>query len=223
MVHPPLAFHIVLGLVQQLPRNRRIAPRQHRKPLLVVAVFLQRDGRCFGVELERILALLPQRRVVPHQRPVSRKHRVLLLLHAVRQIEPMGDAMAIRNDQCRTVVSLCLLERLDCLRIIAAHRDACHIHRPIADSLHRKILLAIGLPSRSELRDSATRCRLGHLTAGVGVRLGIEHQHLHVLARAKHMVQSAKANVIRPAIATHQPDALAHQRVRHQQQRASLW
>src|SRR5690606_11076841 len=49
--------------------------------------------------------------------------------------------------------------------------------------------------------------------AGVGVDLGDEHQDVDVAAGGEHMIQAAVADVVGPAVAADDPDALAHQRI----------
>ena len=67
------------------------------------------------------------------------------------------------------------------------------------------------LPAGGELRHRAERGRLRHLPAGVGVDLGVEHQHVHVSSRCKHVIQSAGADIVRPAVAADDPDAAPQQ------------
>ena len=49
---------------------------------------------------------------------------------------------------------------------------------------------------------------LGRLAAGVGVDLGVEHQHVDVASAGQHVVQAAEADVVGPAVAADDPDAL---------------
>ena len=69
-------------------------------------------------------------------------------------------------------------------------------------------LLAAG----GELRDRAARRRLRRLAAGVRVDLGVEHEDVDVAARREHVVEAAEADVVGPAVAADDPDALADER-----------
>ena len=64
-----------------------------------------------------------------------------------------------------------------------------------------------------EFRDRAARSRFRRLAAGVGINLGVEHQHVHVAAARQHVVEAAVADVVSPAVAADDPDALFHQHV----------
>ena len=67
------------------------------------------------------------------------------------------------------------------------------------------------LPSacrRRELRHRAARRRLRRLAAGVRVDLGVEHQDVDVAAGGEHVVEAAEADVVGPAVAADDPDAL---------------
>ena len=102
--------------------------------------------------------------------------------------------------------------------VVAAHRHPRDVHRAVADSLHREVLLAGLFAAAGELRDRATRSGLRHLPAGVRIDFGVEHQHVHIHAGAEHVIEAAEADVICPSVAADQPHALTHQRIgeRHQ-------
>ena len=129
------------------------------------------------------------------------------------QVVAVRDAMAVGDDQRWTVVGFRFLEGLDRVHVLRADGDTRHVHRSVAYGFHRKVLLAGGLAASGKLRYCATRRGLRHLAAGVGVGLGIEHQDLDVLARSKHLVYTAEADVVRPSIAANDPHALAHERI----------
>ena len=73
--------------------------------------------------------------------------------------------------------------------------------------------LPLGLARRRELGDGAARRRLGRLPAGVRVDLGVEDQDVHVAPGREHVVEPAEADVVGPAVATHDPHALGDERV----------
>ena len=73
--------------------------------------------------------------------------------------------------------------------------------------------LATRLAAGGELGDRAARRGFGHLAAGVGIDLGVEHQDVDVAAGGQHVIQAAVADVVGPAVAADDPDALFDQRV----------
>ena len=122
------------------------------------------------------------------------------------------DAVAVGDHQRRPVVGLGLAERR---AASAAGR------RPSRPARRRRCRSAIACSARSfvrrrlagggELRDRAERRRLGHLPAGVGVDLGVEHQHVDVAPAGEHVVQPAGADVVGPAVAADDPHAAPDQ------------
>ena len=81
--------------------------------------------------------------------------------------------------------------------------------------------LARRLAAGGELGHRAERRGLGHLAAGVRVHLGVEHQHVDVAAGGQDVVQAAVADVVGPAVAADDPDALLHQGVGQAEQVAA--
>ena len=78
--------------------------------------------------------------------------------------------------------------------------------------------MAIGLPPAANLATAPRGRRLRHLAAGVGIDLGVEHQDVDVAARCEHVIEPAVADVVGPAVAADDPDALLDQVVGHAQQ-----
>src|SRR5262245_48332135 len=89
--------------LEQTGRRPWIAMREDRIPRLVEAVARERQPRLRTVELERVLAGRGPARIVAEQRPVAALRRGLLLIHPVTQVEAVGDARAVRDDQRRPV------------------------------------------------------------------------------------------------------------------------
>jgi hypothetical protein len=56
------------------------------------------------------------------------------------------------------------------------------------------------------------------LDAGVGIDFGVQHQQIYFFPGAQDVVEAAEADVVGPAVAAHDPYALAHQRVGDGQQ-----
>ena len=73
--------------------------------------------------------------------------------------------------------------------------------------------MRVSLPADGELGDRADRGRLGLLATGVGVDLGVEHQHVDVATRREDVVEAAVADVVGPAVAADDPHRTRRQRV----------
>ena len=83
-------------------------------------------------------------------------------------------------------------------------------------------LLLLVLPAAANLATAPRGVAFDDLAAGVGVDLGVEHEHVDVLARAEHVVESAEADVEGPSVAAQDPHALANERVSDGQQVARI-
>ena len=158
------------------------------------------------------------RRIVPEQRPIAAGDGSVLLLHAVAQIEAVGDAVAVGEDEGRSVIGLGVAQRLDRLLRAAAQRDLRHVDVAIGDGLKRQILARRALAGGGELGRGAERRRLRGLAAGVGIDLGIEHQDVDVAILGEDVVEPAGADVVGPAVAADDPQAAAHQILGHRQE-----
>ena len=84
---------------------------------------------------------------------------------------------------------------------------------PVAHGEQPEVLLAGLLAGRRELGHRADRGGLGLLAAGVGVHLGVEHQHVDVAVRGEDVVEAAVADVVGPAVAADRPHRPRGQRV----------
>src|SRR3990172_940892 len=175
-----------------------------------------------GVELEGALAEGRTPRVVAIERPVSRLDGELLLLDTVRHVIAVRDALAVRDDQGRSRVCLRLLERLHRLDILGAEGDARHVDVAVAHRQEAQVLLRARLAGDGELRRGADGRRLRRLAARVRVHLGVEHQDVHLSPHREHVVEATVADVVGPAVAADDPDALLHQVVGQGQEALGL-
>ena len=96
---------------------------------------------------------------------------------------------------------------------LRAHGDARHVHAAVAHGHQARSFLPAGLPRGGEFGHRAARRGFGRLPAGVGVDFGIEHQHVDVPAGGQHVIEAAVADVVGPAVAAQDPDALLDQRI----------
>ena len=101
-----------------------------------------------------------------------------------------------------------LLDRLDELVGVGTHGALRHVHVVVGHHQHTKVFLLGLFAAGLELRHRADGRGLGGLSAGVGVHLGIHQQHVHILAHGEHVIQTAVADVIRPAVAAVHPHGL---------------
>ncbi len=97
------------------------------------------------------------------------------------------------------------------LGVLAAVGHPGDIDVFVVHGQQREVLLARLFAAGRELGHRAARCRLGGLSAGVRVDLGIQYQQVHVLAGSQYVVDAAVADVVRPAVAADDPDTLAAQ------------
>ena len=117
-------------------------------------------------------------------------------------------AGGVADDQGRAGVSFRFLDGLDGLRRVCAHGDLRHVDVAIAHGDLGKALALELLAGSRELRDLADVGGLGRLSAGVGIDLSVEDEHVHVLVLRQDMVQAAEADVVGPAVAAEDPAAL---------------
>ena len=71
----------------------------------------------------------------------------------------------------------------------------------------------VRLPAAANFATRRMRRRLGRLSAGIGIDLGIEHENVDVLTLRQHVIQSAVADVVRPAVAAEDPEGLLGQHI----------
>ncbi len=74
--------------------------------------------------------------------------------------------------------------------------------------------MSVGLPSAANFAAAPMRRGLRGLAAGVRVDLRVQHEHVHVVNRRQHVVETAVADVERPSVAAHEPDGPPNQVVR---------
>src|ERR1039458_3059979 len=175
----------------------------------------QLDSRAPSIPLEKYIYNETRYTMLVNSDPEEAK---LLLLDAVHHVVAVRDAVAGGNHERRPVVRLCLGKSLHGLSVVTAHRDVGPVSAPVVHRHHGDVFLRDALAASGELRHRAQRRCLRHLSAGVGVNLGIEQQDVDIGVGSQHVIESAESDVIAPAIATDDPDALLDQFVGHGQQ-----
>ncbi len=145
-------------------------------------------------------------------------HRQMLLVQTALHVDAVGDAVAVGQNQRGAAISLGLPEGQQSLLRVGPQRDAGHIDVAVGNRLQGQILLAHRLAGRREFGDRPERGGFRHLTAGVGVDLGVHHQDIHVAAAGQHVIDAGGADVVSPAVAADDPDAAPDQLVGDSQQ-----
>ena len=156
---------------------------------------------------------------------MTARHGEVLLLHSESHVDPVCDALTVREDQRWAPIRFGLAKRIEGLLWVCAHCDSRDVHVAVRDCLHCQIFARCAFSGGGELRDRAKRRRFGGLSTSVGVDLGVENEYVDVASRRQHVIESAVADVIGPSIAAHQPDAAADKMVddREQITRALGW
>ena len=134
----------------------------------------------------------------------------------------MGDAVAVGDDERGAGITFRLAENTDRVAVLGTERDARDIDRAVGRGDQAKVLLRHRLAGHAELRDRAERGGFRLLAAGVGVNLGVEHEDVHIAAGGDHVVEAAESDVVGPAVAADDPDALVHQVVGDLRERAGF-
>ena len=222
IVEAPALGDLFLGQAQEVFGDLGLALTQHREAGFVVDVLVERERGRLGIQLQRVLALLDEVGIVADQRPVAALDGGLLLFQAVDEVVTVRDAVAVADQKGRPIVGLGFEEGLDGLHIVGAEGDAGHVDAAVAHGHQGQVLLGTGLAAEGELGDRAERSGLGHLAAGVGVNLGVEHQDVDVLTGSEHVIEAAVADIVGPTIAADGPDALLDEHVGHGQQVAGF-
>ena len=83
------------------------------------------------------------------------------------------------------------------------------VHHHADPKIFARLALAVLAKFSHRTQRGSLRC----LAAGVGITLGIEHQNIDVFGQAQHVVETAEADIVGPAVAADQPDRFLDQRV----------
>ncbi len=166
--------------------------------------------------MQRILAFRSQSGIVTVERPVTGGDRFSVFVHALAHVDSMGNTVRVGDDQRRAVIGFRFDKGLDHLPRIGKS-DIGDVDVAVGHRHHAEIFLGHRLAAGSELRNCAGRCRLGGLTTGVGVNLGIKNQQVDVLAGSDDMVEAAVTDIIGPTVAADTPDGLVDQVIRQRE------
>src|SRR5690349_24842468 len=95
----PTSCHRLLCLAQEKLGHGGFALLQHTVATFGVDIVLQRNLWITRVELEGILVLVEQARVVAVKWPIARIDSQLLLAHPLRHVDSMSNALTVSDDQ----------------------------------------------------------------------------------------------------------------------------
>src|SRR5579884_1459883 len=218
----PAFLHILSGLVHQRFGAFLVALQQHFEARLIVGELLQRDAWIFRVKDQGVLAFVQQSRVIAIERPVAGLYGQFLLFQSLDHIDAMRDTVAVGDDERGAIIRLGIDEGAQGLLIVGSHRHARDVDVTIGHRQHAQVFLGQGLAARREFGDGPARRRFRGLPSCVRVHFGIQHQHVDVAPGGQDMIEAAVADIVGPAIAADNPDALAHQHVRDSEQVARM-
>ena len=196
----------LLRALGELPRQAAVASFVHQE-LLVSACGL------LGVEGELLAGL--GSRVVTEEVPVAAVDGPLHLDAAVchTTLDGMHLAGTVADDEGGTVVGLGLVYGLERLGRIGTDGDLCDVDVTVGHRDFGEALLLDVLAGCCELRDLAETGCLRGLAARVGVDLGVEDEDVDVLLAGDDVIEAAVADVVGPAVAAEDPEALLGEEV----------
>ena len=131
---------------------------------------------------------------------------------------PCCDAVTVGDDQRWTIIGFGFEEGLEGLLVVEAHGDACHVDVAISHGDQAKVLLGQAFAAHGKFGNCRARRGLAGLSAGVGIDFGVEHQHVDVAAGSQHVIETAVADIVGPAVAAHDPHGFLDQAVGHADQ-----
>ncbi|MPN10470.1 hypothetical protein SDC9_157765 [bioreactor metagenome] len=207
---PALVDHL-LGEIEQRLGTVGIRQPDSAEPALGAVEVTQRHRRLLRIDLQDRVGTRSRLGIVAVQHPVATRDRRLLPLHSPGQVGALLPARGIGDDQRRTRVGGSLIQGSHRLLLVRVDGDLGDVHVAVATGEQAEVLLTGALAGGGELRSRTQRGGLRRLATGVGVNLGVEDQHVHVLAGGQQMIQTAESDVVGPAVTAHYPHRGGHQ------------
>ena len=121
---------------------------------------------------------------------------------AQRQIVTVFFARAVGNNQRRARIRFRFLNRFYRLVQLRAKGNLRDVNVAVHHHADAEVFARLALTVFAKLGDRPQRGGFSCLAAGVGIALGIEHQNIDVFGQAQHVVKTAEADIVGPAIAT---------------------
>ena len=130
----------------------------------------------------------------------------------------MRDAMTVSDNYRRPIICVSFHKGIQCLLIAGTHGNFGYIDIPISHCDHSEVFFRNGFALGCEASDRCARCRFGCLPTRVGINFGIQNQEVYISSTCQDMIQTAVANIIRPAIPSHDPYAFTYQHIHQAKQ-----
>src|SRR5208337_560024 len=106
-------------------------------------------------------------------------------------------------------------ECLHGVRVAGTHGHSSYINVAVTYRFHGQVFLGGMFPAGGKFGNRSAGRGLRHLAACIGIDFCVQDEDVDVAAGAEDVIEAAEADVIGPAVATDQPDALAHEGVGH--------
>ncbi len=145
--------------------------------------------------------------------PVARFYSVLdvLLRFAHAFLDAVVDTRRISDNQRWSIVSFSFSDCFHELGFVSAHAYLRYVYIAVGHCHHAEVFLLDSFTRGCKFCNCCCRCRLGCLTASVGVNLCIEYQNVDIFAGSQYMIQTAIADIVRPAITADSPDRFLYE------------
>jgi cation transport ATPase len=171
---------------------------------LIAPGFLQLEVLTLAASLERYSKHPLARAILA----AAKDHRIQL--RAATEVNEPPDAVAVSDDQSRTIVGFCLKKRFQGVLVLCSHGNAGYIHVAITHRDQAQIFLGYAFAARRKFGNRTKWSCLGTLSASVGIDLCIQQQDFDITSASEHMIEAAVTDVVSPAVSTDNPYAFAH-------------
>mmetsp|Transcript_40181 Transcript_40181/g.65941 ORF Transcript_40181/g.65941 Transcript_40181/m.65941 type:complete len:211 (-) Transcript_40181:286-918(-) len=198
-------------------------PLQRAKSILALQIFLNRLLDAPRVELHRVAAFTRQPRIKAIKFPVASLDGNALNRRHIFSVNAPIDTRRVRHNHRRARVLGCLFQCLHRLRIVCAQRHRGDVDIAVRHGRRTQLFFLPRLSHRLEFGHLSRHRRLTRLSASVAVDLSVENQHVDILALGQDMIESARTNIIRPAIAANQPLRLRTKHIALFEARINEW
>ena len=130
---------------------------------------------------------------------------LFFLCHLHPGFDSLINTGRISQNQRGSRICLCLCNGADTLIIIGAHGNLRHIDITITHGNRRQVFLFDLFSSCRKLSNRSKRRGFRGLPSGIGINFRIKHKNINVSAACQHMIQTAKSNIIGPAVTAKNP------------------
>ena len=138
-------------------------------------------------------------------------------------VDAVRDAMAVSDDQRRAVVRLRFQERLQRVLVLGAHGDGGDVNIPVGHCDQPEVFLAERVCRRRRILRRRRAASTSNIARRCWNKLPCREQDLNVATAGQDVVEAAVTNVVGPAVATDDPDALPNERSRPVRAKFGSW